>query len=199
MLSSCIICRGKNGTCAHEFILDLRKFEQTADIKVVDVAKRLIDYGFHSPTMSWPVNGELHNSSQFLSNEHAQFTKLPGREWYSTCLLCCCAGTLMIEPTESESKQELDRLVNALISIRGEIKDIEDGRADKHDNMLKNAPHTAASVLGDEWSHPYSRELVRLSGPFEVAIWMLCAAFVCARRYQVAAAFAAVTCSFQWR
>jgi glycine dehydrogenase len=119
-----VLYRGKNGTCAHEFILDLRKFEQTADVKVIDVAKRLIDYGFHSPTMSWPVT-----------------------------------GTLMIEPTESESKQELDRMVNALISIRGEIADIEEGRADKHDNVLKNAPHTAGSVLGDEWSHPYSREL----------------------------------------
>jgi glycine dehydrogenase len=118
-----VLYRGKNGTCAHEFILDLRKFEQTADIKVIDVAKRLIDYGFHSPTMSWPVT-----------------------------------GTLMIEPTESESKQELDRMVNALIAIRGEIRDIEEGRADKHDNVLKNAPHTAQSVLGNKWEHPYSRE-----------------------------------------
>jgi glycine dehydrogenase len=119
-----VLYKGKNGTVAHEFILDLRKFEHTADVKVADVAKRLIDYGFHSPTMSWPVN-----------------------------------GTLMIEPTESESRQELDRLVNALISIRGEIRDIEEGRADRHDNVLKNAPHTAEVVLKEEWTHPYSREL----------------------------------------
>lgn len=119
-----VLFKGKNGTCAHEFILDLRSFEQSADIKVVDVSKRLIDYGFHSPTMSWPVN-----------------------------------GTLMIEPTESESKAELDRLVNALISIRGEIRDIEEGKADRVDNVLKNAPHPATEVLADDWNHPYSREL----------------------------------------
>mmetsp|Transcript_18295 Transcript_18295/g.55033 ORF Transcript_18295/g.55033 Transcript_18295/m.55033 type:complete len:1040 (-) Transcript_18295:2548-5667(-) len=119
-----VLFTGKNGTCAHEFILDLRKFEETAGIKVIDVSKRLIDYGYHSPTMSWPVN-----------------------------------GTLMIEPTESESKAELDRLVNALIAIRGEIRDIEEGRADKDDNVLKNAPHPAQEVMADEWNHPYSREL----------------------------------------
>ena len=88
-----------------------------------DVAKRLMDYGFHAPTMSWPV-----------------------------------AGTMMIEPTESESKAELDRLCDALIDIRGEIREIEEGRADRGDNLLVNSPHTAGEVTSDTWSHPYSRE-----------------------------------------
>jgi glycine dehydrogenase len=118
-----IVFQGNNGRCAHEFILDCRPFESTSGVKVEDIAKRLMDYGFHAPTMSWPE-----------------------------------AGTLMIEPTESESKAELDRLCDALISIRQEIRDIEEGKADRADNVLKNAPHTAAAIASDDWKHPYSRQ-----------------------------------------
>jgi len=118
-----VLYTGPGGWVAHECILDLRPFKDTADIGVEDVAKRLIDYGFHAPTMSFPV-----------------------------------AGTLMVEPTESESKAELDRFIDAMIAIRGEIREIEQGRGDRADNPLKNAPHTAASLLAAEWGHPYSRE-----------------------------------------
>eukprot|EP00243_Klebsormidium_subtile_P004314 TRINITY_DN18282_c0_g1_i1.p1 TRINITY_DN18282_c0_g1~~TRINITY_DN18282_c0_g1_i1.p1 ORF type:complete len:1056 (-),score=381.30 TRINITY_DN18282_c0_g1_i1:459-3626(-) len=118
-----VLFRGANGTCAHEFIIDLRAFKNTAGIEAEDVAKRLMDYGYHAPTMSWPV-----------------------------------PGTLMIEPTESESKSELDRFCNAMIAIREEIREIETGAASPRDNVLKGAPHTAAVVLGDEWKKPYSRE-----------------------------------------
>jgi glycine dehydrogenase len=118
-----ILYTGKNGTCAHEFIVDLRPFKQTAGVEAEDVAKRLIDYGFHAPTMSFPV-----------------------------------AGTIMIEPTESEDKAELDRFCDALIAIHGEIKDIETGKADKLNNPLKHAPHTQAVVCADEWTRPYSRQ-----------------------------------------
>jgi glycine dehydrogenase len=118
-----ILYLGKNGTCAHEFIVDLRPFKTTAGIEAEDVAKRLIDYGFHAPTMSFPV-----------------------------------PGTIMIEPTESEDKAELDRFCDALISIYDEIKDIEDGKADKANNPLKNAPHTLAAVCADQWPHPYTRQ-----------------------------------------
>lgn len=118
-----ILYTGKNGTCAHEFIVDLRPFKQSVGIEAEDVAKRLIDYGFHAPTMSFPV-----------------------------------PGTIMIEPTESEDKGELDRFCDALISIYKEIKAIEDGKADKNDNPLKNAPHTQAVVCADEWEHAYSRQ-----------------------------------------
>jgi glycine dehydrogenase len=118
-----VLFRGKNGFCAHEFILDCRAFEDSAGIKVEDIAKRLIDYGFHAPTMSWPV-----------------------------------PGTLMIEPTESESKEELDRFCDALIHIREEIRTIESNQADKTDNPLRNAPHTVAAVTADQWAHAYSRE-----------------------------------------
>jgi glycine dehydrogenase len=118
-----ILFAGKNGRCAHEFILDCRDLEKKAGIKVEDIAKRLMDYGFHAPTMSWPVG-----------------------------------GTLMIEPTESEPKEELDRLCDALISIRAEIREIEEGKLDRADNMLKHAPHTAAVVTSDTWSHAYPRE-----------------------------------------
>ncbi|MBT9483325.1 aminomethyl-transferring glycine dehydrogenase [Sediminibacterium sp.] len=118
-----ILYTGKNGTCAHEFIVDLRPFKQTAGVEAEDIAKRLIDYGFHAPTMSFPV-----------------------------------AGTIMIEPTESEDKAELDRFCDALIAIHGEIKDIESGKADKTNNPLKNAPHTQAVVCADEWTRPYSRQ-----------------------------------------
>ena len=118
-----ILYTGKNGTCAHEFIVDLRPFKQTAGVEAEDIAKRLIDYGFHAPTMSFPV-----------------------------------AGTIMIEPTESEDKAELDLFCDALIAIHGEIKDIESGKADKANNPLKNAPHTQAVVCADEWTRPYSRQ-----------------------------------------
>ncbi len=118
-----ILYTGTNGTCAHEFIVDLRPFKQSVGIEAEDVAKRLIDYGFHAPTMSFPV-----------------------------------PGTIMIEPTESEDKPELDRFCDALISIYEEIKAIEEGKADKQDNALKNAPHTQAVVCADEWKHGYSRK-----------------------------------------
>jgi len=118
-----ILYTGTNGYCAHEFIVDLRPFKTTAGIEAEDVAKRLMDYGFHAPTMSFPV-----------------------------------PGTIMIEPTESEDKAELDRFCEALISIHGEIKDIEEGRADKTDNALKNAPHTQNVICADEWNHAYSRQ-----------------------------------------
>ncbi|MBW7888874.1 MAG: aminomethyl-transferring glycine dehydrogenase [Bacteroidetes bacterium] len=118
-----ILYVGKNGRCAHEMIVDMRKFKTTAGIEVEDIAKRLMDYGFHAPTVSFPV-----------------------------------AGTLMIEPTESESKAELDRFCDALLQIRNEIAEIEEGKFDKTDNVLKNAPHTAASVIADNWNHTYTRE-----------------------------------------
>ncbi|MCP3749824.1 aminomethyl-transferring glycine dehydrogenase [Pseudomonas sp. SBB6] len=117
-----VLYTGSNGLVAHECILDLRPLKDSSGISVDDVAKRLIDFGFHAPTMSFPV-----------------------------------AGTLMIEPTESESKEELDRFCEAMIRIREEIRAVESGSLDKDDNPLKNAPHTAAEIAG-EWSHPYSRE-----------------------------------------
>ncbi len=118
-----ILYTGVNGYCAHEFIVDLRPFKITAGIEAEDVAKRLMDYCFHAPTMSFPV-----------------------------------PGTIMIEPTESEDKGELDRFCEALISIYHEIKAIEDGKADKVDNALKNAPHTQQVICADEWNHAYSRQ-----------------------------------------
>ncbi len=118
-----ILYKGVNGRVAHEFIVDLRGFKESAGIEAEDVAKRLMDYGFHAPTVSFPV-----------------------------------AGTLMIEPTESESKEELDRFCEALIAIREEIGEIERGQADRNANVLKNAPHTAAMVVSDSWSMPYGRE-----------------------------------------
>ncbi|MFO0860769.1 MAG: aminomethyl-transferring glycine dehydrogenase [Phycisphaerales bacterium] len=126
-----VLFKGANGRCAHEFILDCRPFEKSAGIKVEDIAKRLQDYGFHGPTMSWPV-----------------------------------PGTLMIEPTESEPKAELDRFCDAMIGIRAEIKAIEEGKSDKLDNPLKNAPHTVAMVTGAEWKHPYSREQAAFPLPY---------------------------------
>jgi len=117
-----VLYTGSNGLVAHECILDLRPLKDSSGISVDDVAKRLIDFGFHAPTMSFPV-----------------------------------AGTLMIEPTESESKEELDRFCDAMIAIREESRAVENGTLDKDDNPLKNAPHTAAELVG-EWSHPYSRE-----------------------------------------
>ncbi|XVJ64775.1 MAG: aminomethyl-transferring glycine dehydrogenase [Lacibacter sp.] len=118
-----ILYVGANGTCAHEFIVDLRPFKNTAGIEAEDVAKRLMDYGFHAPTMSFPV-----------------------------------PGTIMIEPTESEDKGELDRFCDALLSIRAEIRAIEEGKADKADNPLKHAPHTQFVVTADEWKHAYTRQ-----------------------------------------
>ncbi len=117
-----ILFRERGKYVAHEFILDCRPFQKSARISVEDIAKRLIDYGFHAPTMSWPV-----------------------------------PGTLMIEPTESEDKAELDRFCDAMLAIREEIADIEAGKIDQDDNMLKNAPHTAAKVAADQWGHPYPR------------------------------------------
>ena len=119
-----ILYTGKNGTCAHEFIIDLRPFKASAGIEAEDVAKRLIDYGFHAPTMSFPV-----------------------------------PGTIMIEPTESEDKAELDRFCDALLAIHAEIKAIENGSFDKVDNPLKNAPHTQHVICADEWNHAYSRQV----------------------------------------
>jgi glycine dehydrogenase len=117
-----VLYKGKNGLVAHECILDLRQFKKAVGIEVDDIAKRLIDYGFHPPTVSWPV-----------------------------------AGTVMVEPTESESKRELDRFCDAMIAIRAEIREIEEGKADRQNNLLKNAPHTAASLIDDEWDRPYPR------------------------------------------
>lgn len=119
-----ILYTNHHGACAHEFIVDLRPFKKTAEIEAVDIAKRLMDYGFHAPTMSFPV-----------------------------------PGTIMIEPTESEDKKELDRFCNSLLSIRREIALIEEGKLDKKDNPLKNAPHTQLTVCSDDWNKPYSREM----------------------------------------
>ena len=126
-----ILYRGNSGLVAHEFILDLREFKESAGIEAMDVAKRLMDYGFHAPTVSFPV-----------------------------------PGTLMIEPTESEPRAELDRFVDALIAIRGEIRAIEEGRLDRADNPLKHAPHTAAAVATDAWPHKYSRQQAAYPAPW---------------------------------
>ncbi len=126
-----VLYTGKNGLSAHEFILDLRPFKKSADVEVEDIAKRLMDFGFHAPTISWPV-----------------------------------PGTMMVEPTESESKAELDRYCEALILIRKEIADIEEGRMPKDDNPLKNAPHTIQSIARSDWHHPYSREQAVFPAPW---------------------------------
>jgi len=118
-----ILYTGINGTCAHEFIVDLRPFKASVGIEAEDVAKRLMDYGFHAPTMSFPV-----------------------------------AGTLMIEPTESEDKAELDRFCDAMLAIRKEIEAVENGTADAKNNVLKHAPHTQFTITADEWTRPYSRQ-----------------------------------------
>jgi glycine dehydrogenase len=125
-----VLYKGANGLVAHECILDLRPVKKSAGIEVDDVAKRLMDYGFHAPTVSFPV-----------------------------------AGTMMVEPTESESKEELDRFCDAMISIREEIEEIEAGKMDPQDNLLKNAPHTADALLAAEWNHPYSRERAAYPSP----------------------------------
>jgi glycine cleavage system P protein (glycine dehydrogenase) len=118
-----LLYSGPNGLVAHELIIDTRPFKASAGVDVEDIAKRIIDYGFHPPTVSFPV-----------------------------------IGTLMIEPTESEPKEEIDRFCDALISIRQEIREIEEGRAPRENNLLTNAPHTLVQVIADDWSRPYSRE-----------------------------------------
>jgi len=133
-----VLYRGENGLVAHECILDLRSLKKSANIEIDDIAKRLIDYGFHAPTVSWPVG-----------------------------------GTMMVEPTESESKQELDRFCDALIAIREEIREIELGKVDIEDNLLHNAPHTVESLITAEWTHPYSREQAAYPAPWtrEYKFW----------------------------
>jgi glycine dehydrogenase len=118
-----VLYKGAGGLVAHECIIDVRPFKETAGVSVEDVAKRLIDYGYHAPTMSWPV-----------------------------------AGTLMIEPTESESRSELDRFCDALLGIHSEILAIQNGQADRESNVLRHSPHTAACLLSDNWARPYTRE-----------------------------------------
>ncbi len=133
-----VLYKGKNSLVAHECILDLRSLKKSALIEIDDIAKRLMDYGFHAPTVSWPV-----------------------------------AGTIMVEPTESESKEELDRFCNAMIAIRAEIAEIESGKVDNHDNVLKNAPHTAENLIVGEWNHTYSREQAAYPAPWtrEYKFW----------------------------
>ncbi|MFO0784609.1 MAG: aminomethyl-transferring glycine dehydrogenase, partial [Phycisphaerales bacterium] len=126
-----VVYTNSNGRCAHEFIIDVRQFDASAGIKPDDIAKRLMDYGFHAPTMSWPL-----------------------------------AGSLMIEPTESESKAECDRLCDALIAIRAEIARIEKGEWPRDNNPLKNAPHTAAVCTANEWSRPYTRQEAAFPAPW---------------------------------
>ncbi|MCM1983117.1 aminomethyl-transferring glycine dehydrogenase [Lyngbya confervoides] len=133
-----VLFKGESGWVAHECILDLRQFKKTAGIEVEDIAKRLMDYGFHAPTVSWPV-----------------------------------PGTVMIEPTESESLVELDRFCDAMIAIRAEIAEVETGQADLKDNVLKHAPHTAQVVMADDWSRPYAREKAAYPAPWtrEAKFW----------------------------
>jgi glycine dehydrogenase len=125
-----LLYSGAHGLIAHECILDMRPFKQSAGIEVEDIAKRIIDFGFHPPTVSFPV-----------------------------------AGTLMVEPTESESKEELDRFCDAMIAIREEIREIEAGKADREHNLLKGAPHTLAQCTANEWDRPYERERAAYPAP----------------------------------
>jgi glycine cleavage system P protein (glycine dehydrogenase) len=118
-----LLFKGQHGRVAHECILDTRPFKESAGVSVTDIAKRLIDYGFHAPTISFPI-----------------------------------PDTLMVEPTESESKPELDRFCDAMLAIRAEIRAIEEGRADRENNPLRNAPHTSSDLIDGEWGRPYSRE-----------------------------------------
>jgi glycine dehydrogenase len=133
-----VVYTGLNGRVGHELIFDMREFKQSANIEVEDIAKRLMDYGFHAPTVSFPVH-----------------------------------GTLMVEPTESESKAELDRYCDALLSIREEIREIEEGKYPQDNNVLKNSPHTLASVISDKWDYPYNREKAAYPLPFtrEIKFW----------------------------
>jgi glycine dehydrogenase len=126
-----VLYRGSAGLVAHECILNLNALKAEAGVEVEDVAKRLMDYGFHAPTVSWPV-----------------------------------AGTLMVEPTESESKAELDRFITALKMIRDEVRKIAKGEFDKTNNPLKQSPHTTAVVVSDTWDRPYSRELAAFPAPW---------------------------------
>ena len=121
----------QNGRVAHELIFDLRKFSPSAGIDAQDVAKRLIDFGFHAPTVSFPV-----------------------------------PGTLMVEPTESEPLEELDRFCDAMVKIRDEIRAVEEGSADRENNVVRNAPHTALEIAASDWPHPYSREEAVYPLPF---------------------------------
>jgi glycine cleavage system P protein (glycine dehydrogenase) len=125
-----VLFKGKHGLVAHECIVDLRQW-RAAGIEVEDVAKRLMDYGFHAPTVSWPVG-----------------------------------GTMMIEPTESEPKHELDRFCETMISIRAEIQTVAEGKQDRENNLLKKAPHTAREIASDKWDHPYSREQAAFPAPW---------------------------------
>jgi glycine dehydrogenase len=125
-----VLYTGANGLVAHECIVDMRPFKQSAGVEVEDIAKRIIDYGFHPPTVSFPV-----------------------------------PGTLMIEPTESEPKEELDRFINAMIGIRAEIREIEEGKSPRDNNLLTNSPHTLVQVIGDTWDRPYSRERAAFPAP----------------------------------
>jgi glycine dehydrogenase len=136
-----VVFKGRNGQCAHEFIIDLREMKAATGITEEDVAKRLQDYGFHSPTMSWPV-----------------------------------AGTLMIEPTESEDLGELDRLCDSLLAIRSEIDDIGKGKYTLEDSPLRNAPHTVEDILSDTWDKPYSREFAAYPAPWvkQNKFWPFC-------------------------
>ncbi|MFI5237434.1 MAG: glycine dehydrogenase (aminomethyl-transferring), partial [Ignavibacteriales bacterium] len=118
-----VLYTGLKGKVGHELIFDMREFRQSCNIEVEDIAKRLMDYGFHAPTVSFPV-----------------------------------PGTIMVEPTESESQAEIDRYCDALLSIREEIREIEEGKFNSEDNVLKNSPHTLASVISDKWKHSYNRE-----------------------------------------
>ena len=134
-----ILYTGKEGMCAHEFIMDCNQFSLTSGVQCGDIAKRLMDYGFHAPTVAFPVH-----------------------------------GTLMIEPTESEPLSELDRLCDALIQIRKEIKDIEDGKADKTNNLIMNAPHTMQVVCSDTWDRPYTRQQAAFPMEHDDKYWPSC-------------------------
>jgi glycine dehydrogenase len=129
-----VLFRGESGLVAHECILDLRGLKRTAGLEVDDLAKRLMDFGFHAPTVSWPV-----------------------------------AGTVMVEPTESESLEELDRFCDAMIAIRAEAAAIEDGSSDRENNPLRRAPHTLAAVTADRWDRPYSRQQAAFPLPEQVS------------------------------
>jgi glycine dehydrogenase len=133
-----VLYKGAHGMVAHECIIDLRPLKALAGVEVEDVAKRLMDYGFHAPTVSFPV-----------------------------------AGTLMIEPTESETKYELDRFCDAMISIRNEIRRVESGEWDRQQNPLKGAPHTQAVVTADDWKRPYTRQVAAFPAPWlhEFKFW----------------------------
>jgi glycine dehydrogenase len=126
-----VLYKGKQGRVAHECIIDVRGFKESTGVEVEDIAKRLIDYGFHAPTMSWPV-----------------------------------PGTLMIEPTESESREELDRFCEAMISINAEMVRVESGEVDANNNVLKRAPHTATVVAADDWDRPYTRSEAAFPAPW---------------------------------